>query len=498
LTIAPGNAWAQVETDSSRPFGQGQVFLLPGSTDYVGDVPQEIEVGTEKFPVHTVAGWIAEQVGWFNPTSSNQMGLRNQEAGIFFNGIPYPFVSDRLLNWMPFTGTVELLDFPAAAWWGSTASSGAIQFESPTSEDKNQKKIYLWDGSGNLWGGGGNFHDPFFDISGNYRGKFSSGLNQADSFSILSRANWFQSSGLNIETGLLGAQQMFSDNWYSVFTSIKFSSQNFQTIELKPYFQTARLADQIVQEEGSFFGYRFNLAGLAEGYLGSGINQSHYQSNGGSNDKTTGFVQTSDLVDVLGSLAADVAFRLDFSSSSNTAFSTLIGLQLNQAPFSWLADYAKGMLATIDQDAQQIDIGFRFQPDEVWKITLKYLNEKIADSFQNGGRIQVQLQERRGFLIFKDLKFKFEGEILQNANGTNFYDASEKIEFSLFKNNRFWVLGRQYDNPLIYAEFGTEYSFLKKITLFFSMANMENSRISWPDSDLTPGSVVWAGISGEF
>jgi hypothetical protein len=498
LTTAPNKVWAQVEPDSSRPLGQGQVFLLPGTTDYIGDVPHEIEVGTEKFPVHTVAGWIAEQVGWFNPTSPNQIGLRTQEAGIFFNGIPYPFVSDRLLNWMPFTGTVELLDFPAAAWWGSAASSGAIQLESPPPEENNLKKIYLWDGSGNLWGGGGAFHDPFFDISGNYRGKLSSGLNPSDSFSILSRANWFQSSGLNIETGLLGAQQMFSDNWYSVFTSIKFSSQNFQTIELKPYFQTARLADQIVQEGGSFFGYRFNLAGLAEGYLGSGINQSHYQSNNASTDKTSGFVQTTDLVDVLGSIEADLSFRVDFSSSSNTSFSTLIGLQLNQAPFFWLTDYAKGVLATIDENVQQLDIGIRFQTEETWNITLKYLNQQIADSSQNGGRIQFQLQEGRGFLILKKIKLEIAGEFLENTNGLAVFDSSGKIEFSVFKKNRFWILARRYDNPLIYAELGAEYSFANKLTLFVSVANMESSSVSWPDPDLAPGSIIWGGIAGEF
>src|SRR5690242_20110575 len=49
---------AQVTTDHSRPFGLGEVVLLPGTTAYLGDLPHEIE-NQEDVPYHTIGGLLA-------------------------------------------------------------------------------------------------------------------------------------------------------------------------------------------------------------------------------------------------------------------------------------------------------------------------------------------------------------------------------------------------------------------------------------------------------
>ncbi len=134
--------FAQVTADDSRPFGQGQVIDLPGTTDYLGDIPHEITAITDPLPYHTIAGLSAAQVGWVYPNAMN-----NQEVGVFFDDLPYPFPSATILNWMPATGSFELLDFPAGAWWGPGASKGAVQLQLPALPEKSETFGSMWGGS---------------------------------------------------------------------------------------------------------------------------------------------------------------------------------------------------------------------------------------------------------------------------------------------------------------------------------------------------------------
>ncbi|MGH7739239.1 MAG: hypothetical protein ACREL1_03735, partial [bacterium] len=118
---------AQVTTDVQRAFDQGQAIELPGATEYLGNLPQEIEWLTGQTPLYTTAGLLAQKVGWVGSGTASSLGINSGSPGILFEGIPYPFESAAILNWLPVNQNLELLDFPASAWWGPATARGAVQ-----------------------------------------------------------------------------------------------------------------------------------------------------------------------------------------------------------------------------------------------------------------------------------------------------------------------------------------------------------------------------------
>ena len=155
----PEFLFSQVTADDFRPFGQGQVIDLPGTTDYLGDVPHEITAIADPIPYHTIAGLSATQVGWMGSGRIYPTGTNNTGVGVFFGDIPYPFPSTNILNWMPITGSFELLDFPAGAWWGPGSSMGAVQLQIPVLPEKSETFGSVWGGSEGLLGGTGNISE---------------------------------------------------------------------------------------------------------------------------------------------------------------------------------------------------------------------------------------------------------------------------------------------------------------------------------------------------
>jgi hypothetical protein len=486
---------SQVTADDSRPFGQGQVIDLPGTTDYLGDLPHEITVINDPVPYHTITGLSAAQVGWMGsggmyPTGSNSTGV-----GVFFDDIPYPFPSAAILNWIPSTGSFEFLDFPAGAWWGPCASTGAVQLQLPALPEKSETFGSIWGGSEGLWGGVGQYQNEILSVNGNYQHEALIDSNSADTFSTLSKINWIKNDSFKLESGFLGSQWLSNDSWYSFFTSIKLDGANFQSFQIKPFFQSAQFGGQNVKEMGSHIQYQFNMAGLFESHLIGGWSRDYFGSSPGSVDLNKEFVQNTEAFDALGFISGDLAFRWDFSNDSETIFSTLLGLQGSLGDWLLLGDYAKGTDTTLLEDVQQADFGVRYQPDNILNFSCKYIHEQIGTTVLNGGRIKFQLDHDSPLLmVFKKMRLELTEQCLQEQWGTWTNDVGGKLQFSLFQRDHFWFEGRDVSNQPFYKEMGTDYFLNDYLKIFISVANLDNIPVSWPDPISLEGRIFWLGI----
>jgi hypothetical protein len=488
---------AQVDPDLSRPFGQGQVVNLPGTTTYVGDLPHEITVITDPMPFHTLMGLSSPQVGWMAPMAG-MPGLRGFAPGLLFEGIPYPFSSQAILNWIPATGNLEWLDFPSAAWWGPETAAGAIQIEVPPFSGHPTSQESAWTGTGGLLGGEGRYQNNFLSMNGDFQHGFMP-ASPTDTFSALSKIKWNDGDALKIEGGFLGSEWFGHDRWYSLFTAFTLDSPNFQSIQIKPFFQSAQIGSQTVQEFGGYAHYHLNMAGIAESQWGTGWSHQEVQEPGSPENPNKGYVQNSEMFDLLGFGTADMAFRWDFSSISNTTFSTIIGVQCNLDEWALLGDFSKGVAETTSQDLQQTDIGIRLQVEDDWNLLGQYVHEQTGTTPWDGGRIKV-CWEREPALFFslKKIKLELDELALEDLGGPMVFDTGGKLQFSLFPQNLIWVQGRALSSQPFFSEIGANYSFGDSTKLFASVANLDNLAASWPDPLSPAGRVFWLGIEGSL
>jgi hypothetical protein len=492
-------ALSQVEEDASRSFGQGEVVLLPGTSSYLGDLPHEVKIVSSDSPFHTLTGQLAAQTGWFHPTNSSAIGFSALPVGLLFEGLPCPLPSAKILEWVTAGQKTELLQFPAQAWWGPKAAAGAVQLKTRPFRDKAFHDFSLWAGTGGIFGGENFLNASNFVLEGNYRHGKAGGIIDSDNLEVLSKIRWVKTDTTSVENGFLALQQVSGDYWYSFFGDIRLSSGNFQSFQLKPYFQTARSGNQEAREGGGQISYHLNMAGLAEGHLGAGFTQGDVESGSGSTETRAGFLQVFGLLDALGPLTADWAFRLDFSNMDPDAFSALVGLQSVQGDFVFFGNYGKGVLDTAGEDAQVFELGFRHEPHEQWSFGAKYLHQRISSDVFNGGRAQVQFANGGPVLgLFRKIKVRLEEQLLASAAGLPVYDTGGLVEFALFPRSRFWVRGRVLSNAPLYLEAGGEWSFTERMRIYLAAANFNNPALAWPDPDLSLGSVVWAGIQGSF
>jgi len=474
-------------------------LLLPGMTGYIGDLPHSISM-FEGIPAnHTVSGSLATEVGWLNSAGSSQPGLRNFIPGIFFEGIAYPFSSTLILDSMPQAGKVGILDFPASAWWGPSAAAGAILIEPSSIIEKTKEGFSIWGSDGGPWGADDLFRNPSLSVEGNYQHGIQAGFGGTENFDILTKERWVQTDDAQFESDFLGTQSGSQVNWYAAFADLRLFSPNFQTLQVKPYFQSAQLGSLSTQDTGGFLNYLLNVAGLVQAHFGAGFDHEDEKMVTGPVQINKGFVQTTDFFDVLGPLTFDGALRVDFSSVADTQFSTLLGLQAVQGAFTFMGDYAKGVLTTPLEDVQQVDLGFSFQPTSEWEVGVKYLHLTMGGNSLDGARFELGLDHDSPLLfLIRGTKLQFAEQVLQNPDGSLLYDTSGKWVFSLLPRTRFTVRGRVLSGQAVFGEVGADYSATDHISLFASLANINNLPVSWPDVTTPTGRVLWAGIQGQF
>ncbi|HXL72210.1 MAG TPA: hypothetical protein VN963_01175, partial [bacterium] len=424
----PHLLFAQLTADETLPFGEGNVVTLPATSAYLGDLPHSIFLVTNDFQSNTIGGMQVPLVGWTDPLGQPSIGMHAASPGFLFEGIPYPLGSTASLNILPFTGTAEIFDFPAAAWWGNKSSNGAVELVAPDAQNKIFDSFSIAGGTQGIFNDDDKFKNTFLGMDFSYRHGTSQGLGETDNFNLISKENWLKTDAFNLGSGFLGTRTSTGDYWYSTYMTLDLMSPNFQTLQFKPYFQTAQAGSQSIQEAGGFLNYLFNLAGIAESHLGVGFNTDNSPSVGLNSNN--GFLQSTNLVDILGNLTMDLAFRWDFSSISNTTFSTVIGLQGTIDSLVLLGDYDKGVMAVTFQDVQESDFGFRFQPNDSWNTTLKYVYEQLGTTGYNGGRFQLQTNSFGVLGLIRNLQFDFEEQTLIDQNLAVFYDSGLTLKFS--------------------------------------------------------------------
>ncbi len=311
----------------------------------------------------------------------------------------------------------------------------------------------------------------------------------------MSKINWVKNDSLKLESGFLGSQWLSNDSWYSFFTSIKLDGSNFQSFQIKPFFQSAQLGGQNVKEIGGHIQYQFNMAGLFESHLIGGWSRDYFDSSPGSGDVNKEFIQNTEIFDALGFISGDLAFRWDFSNDSETIFSTLLGMQGSLGDWLLLGDYSKGTDATLLENVQQADFGVRYQPDDILNFSCKYIHEQIGTAVLNGGRIKFQFDDHSPLLmVFKKARLELTEQLLQEQGEALINDVGGKLQFSLFQRDNFWFEGRDVSNQPFYSELGADYFLNDYLKIFITVANLNNLPVSWPDPNSLEGRIFWFGI----
>jgi hypothetical protein len=495
IWVLPGLLFAQLSTDPTLPFGQGGVVDLPATSAYLADMPHPISLVTNDFQSNTMGAIQVPLVGWTDPLGQPSLGIHTATPGVLFEDIPYPLASESSLNVLPFSGTAEIFDFPAAAWWGGKASNGAIELVAPTVQDKPINSFSIAGGQG-IFSDDDQFKNTFLGMDFNYRHGNPEGLGQTDNFNFISRENWLKTDSFSLGSGFLGTRGSNGDDWYSTYMTFDLMSPNFQTLQLKPYFQTAQAGSQSIQEAGGILNYIFNLAGLTESHLGIGFNSD--SGSGGALTGNSAFLQSTNLVDVLGDLNMDFAFRWDFSSVANTTFSTLIGLQGRMGSVVLLGDYDKDVMPLTLQDVQQSDLGFRFQPNDSWNTTLKYVYEQLGTAAYNGAKFQLQTNRDDVLRLIRNLQFDFEEQALMDQNSSVFYDSGLTVKLSFTSVDQWWMTARCLSGESVFIESGLSLTFDKELKVYSSVENIAGIGISVPDFDQPVGTVISGGLQYTF
>jgi hypothetical protein len=482
LCFIPVHSFCQITQDPDRPFGMGDVILLPGQSAYIGDLTHDAKIVFASASEHTLGGCIASQVGWFDSA-----------PGLFFEGLAYPLAPIVPMRWMPASGPIEFLNFPASAWWGSTASTGAIQYRAFSVADESVRTLAGWGGTGGIWGGQCRYQDDFISLNGNFRHGEPAVSDATDEFLLLSRAQWLNNDLFTLESGFLGAQQVSNDYWYSFYSTFLFKGRNFQSFRLKPFYQSAKQSDQSARELGGMADYLFNLAGIGQVQLGAGLAYSFMDGTQGETQSDRQYLQSVGKLDALGNLMLDFAFRLDFSSHRDAGFSLLTGLKYPVGSFTLCCDFGKGVLATDSGDAIKGDFGIFFSPDEAWLAGIQYVRREMPGIRLNGGRLRLQAEMKGGFLFFRGILARLDEEALCPENGSFQYDTGGRVQWEVIRGGHLWIAGRVLSVRPLYCEFGGDYT-VNNLGIFASAANPGDSTVSWPDADTPLGLVLKLGV----
>ncbi len=497
LLFTPALLRAQVTTDIFQPFHQGQSIELPGTTEYLGDLPQEAAWAAEPEPFHTVEGLLAQQVGWVAPGTPEALGISNGSPGVLFEGIPYPLESSAVLNWLPVVRGMELLDFPAAAWWGPTAATGAVQIRLPDAPATPSANLSLWGGSGGTGGGEAFSQNRVFSAEGDTQHGFLNGPS-SDTLRFISGWQWETGNPITVQSGFLGSQWFGGDDWYSFFTSLKWASPDFQTIELKPFVQTARLEGLEVLEYGSQVNYHLNMAGALESQVGAGFSHDDFSAMAppGLNRE---YLQNTETLDVLGNFLVNMAFRWDFSQASSAAFSAILGCQYLLGDLQLVENYDKAVDPVSLQDIREEELGFRYLPDWGLASSLKFVDEWVGTNPWMGGRVKIQwVPAETTLFAFQELHLEAEEEFLENPSGTMIWDTGGQVSWSFFQPLSFRAGGREISGQVFHAEAGMDCLLKDRARIFVSAENITNPPVSWPDLTAPAGRIFWLGVETGF
>ncbi len=484
-----------------QDFVQSNTVFLPATTDDLGALPYRIQLVHSQDGFNTVAGLLSGQVGWGNDLGQGAAGLRVLPSGLLFEGVAYPLASRNILNWMPALGSMEFLNFPAQAWWGPEAAAGAIQFREPELGNSPAGQLTLWGGTGGFGDFSGKYSDSNLALTGDYRRAPDTDFvdTPQQTFALQAKAQLLNDDEWNLHGGFLGAQNETGDNWVSWVGDLQWSDQNFQSIRLRPYFQTAKAQSEQADEWGSRLDYDVNVAGAAEGNLALGL--SHLSSTGSApfGNQNEGYIQNTDLIDVLGDFTLNLAFRIDFSSVQNSDFSSLMGLQYNWGIVTLVGDYADGLDPFSGLSIQQEDLGAKIHLDTEDELDLLYVHQYNSQVVLNGGTVKfLKGLEHFDGPVLEEASFDLEAQLLRTLFGQNLGDLSLGFNGRLFRSLQLRINARMIQDAPWYGTASLAYPVEPQLVLFVTGQNLGNNPVSWPESDFQPGFNLMGGMTFGF
>ncbi len=485
----------------SQDFAQSDTVFLPAGTDDLGSLPYRIQLAPSQDGFNSVAGLLSGQVGWGNDLGQGAAGLRALPPGLLFEGVAYPLANRNILNWMPALGSMELLNFPAEAWWGPSAAAGAIQVREPELGDHPAGQMTLWGGTGPFGDFSGKYSDSNLAVLGDYRHAPDSdfvNLTQ-QTFTLQAKAQLINDDEWDLHGGFLGAQNDTGDHWYSWVGDLRWSDQNFQSLRLRPYFQSAKAQNEQADEAGSRLDYDVNLAGAVEGNVALGLSRLYSNGGGPWGNQNQGYVQNTDLIDALGDFTLNLAFRLDFSSVQNSNFSSLMGVQYNLGIVTWLGDYAAGLDPLSGNSVQQEDLGAKINLETEDELDLLYVHQYNSQVVLNGGTVKfLKGFERLDGPVLEEASLDLEAQVLRTIFGQNLGDVSLGFTGRLFHSLRVRISARATQDAPWYGTASLAYPVEPRLVFFVTGQNLGNNPVSWPESDFQPGFNLMGGMTLGF
>jgi len=307
---------------------------LPIGWVFVSDTAYALDVVENPSPWRSLSSLAAFQPRWVT-------GLSGLGVGLLFDGIacPLPSLSSRF--GAGGLGAVEFLGFPAGAWWGPSAGSGAIQLRAPrpNEEDRHHLSTAAW----------GSRHD--FGAALGWTGR-SHAASASWSRWKDAAGDWghrlARSSSLKLGLGdafSVGLSSLVEDvrggDWMVWHASTDWTSGNFQTVRLAPYVQRARLDGRSVEEGGAQVDHHLNLAGLIETHVGAGGAARGWKGSEGKGATRFGYLRGGVLGDVLGMANLDASFRWDGAQGAHAKPSVMGGLRVPLGAFRLEASLAR-------------------------------------------------------------------------------------------------------------------------------------------------------------
>ncbi|HET9870087.1 MAG TPA: hypothetical protein VFR02_06290 [bacterium] len=462
-------------------------FLTPGGSDDRGAVAE----GARSFSLeeggwNSLQGLLASQVGWAGT------GLRAIAPGLLFEGVAYPLDDGRILGWAPAWGRVELLDFPAQAWWGPSAAAGAVQWRAPAFTDDPRAGFTAGGGTGGFGEVEGDYSTTGLGLSAGYRrapgSPFTAGPLDAGGLQASARIPGTGDWGLG--GSFLAVGDGAGDDWIVGLGDLRWTDGNFQRLRLRPYAQSARSDGGEVREAGADLDYDLDLAGIAEANLAGGVSRRE-----GPGARTAGFLQDSELLDALGDLTLDGAFRLDWTGDGSALFSTVLGAQMAVGDMLLRADEATAQdPADPGRPVEQAELGLRPRGDDK-SFDLAYRHLSTSQAVLNG----VALGAGR------DLDF-LEGPVLGQASvgvqlqylvdtaGTGRADFGAWADGFWFGALRTRVLARRTGDGPLFGSARVSCRLDPRSEVFLEGQNLGGLPQAWPEPDWRPGLDILGGV----
>jgi hypothetical protein len=491
---------AQVTPDPYLPFRQGETVAFPGVTQYLGDLPPDIQTFPANREFHSLAGEGAELPGWdySNPQAGSRSGFFSASSGLFYGDIPNPFGAAPFLPEIPGGFPVDWFDLPSAAWWGPQAAGGALVIRDTEFSDQPQGRTTVGIAGNIAENGFLEMQEKDFAFSASVRQNNSSAdPTSFPAYGFQGKVLALRDPAWGLSLSALAIQESPSLYWTVFDPQLTWYDGQWFSASLKPYLAFSGAGDQTVQEGGGLLDGKMDLAGFAQSQWGAGFSLQNWDSGEVSSQERKFFLQNSEWADALGMVLAHASFRLDFSNENPTQFNWLAGVKMVQDDWTLFGEGSRSTLPA--GDVLQLEAGLGCQSADRWRWHLEYLRLQLPAGNQDGGRA---LGEVHFFLparfVASSLSLRWEGEYLQDPSGNGSLDSGAELDLFFPGQSRIWCLGRKPAGDLWFWEWGGEWRWQTNAGVYAYLSQGPPGEVSWPDPGFSSPTTGGLGFRGEF